>query len=66
MQKPPVNAQKAKCHGQTNQSTDRRTRNSRVHMTKKNFSISFLITIINAPFLHGAKQMIISNIWGIG
>ena len=62
MQKPPVNAQKAKCHGQTNQLTDRRTRNSRVHMTKKNFSISFLITIINAPFLHGAKQMIISNI----
>ena len=35
MQKPPVNAQKAKCHEQTNQSTDRRTRNSRVHMTKK-------------------------------
>ena len=35
-------------------------------MTKKKFSISFFIIIINAPFIQGAKQIIISNIWGIG
>ena len=35
MQKPPVDAQKAKCHGQTNQLTDRRTSYSCVHVFKK-------------------------------